>query len=103
MTTMPRKQPVPVLIQHALLRLGERVKVARKARQMTQAELAQLACVGISTVASIEGGFDGIAFGNVLKVLDAMGLLAQSDELFSLQSDPEIAAYARSELAGAKD
>jgi hypothetical protein len=32
-----------------------------------------------------------------------MGLLAQADELFSLQSDPEIAAYARSALAGAKD
>ena len=61
MTTMPRKQPVPVLIQHALLRLGERVKVACMARQLTQAEL------------------------------------------FSLQTDPEIAAYARSELAGVKD
>ena len=32
-----------------------------------------------------------------------MGLLAQSEELFSLQTDPEIAAYARSELAGVKD
>ena len=78
-------------------------RTALPAPSLTQAELAQLACVGISTVASIEGGYDGIAFGNVLKVLDAMGLLAQSEELFSLQTDPEIAAYVRSELAGVKD
>ena len=55
MATIQRKKPVPVLVLHSLLRMGERVKIARKARQMTQAELAQLAGVGISTVASIEG------------------------------------------------
>ena len=55
MATIQRKKPVSVPVLHSLLRMGERVKIARKARQMTQAELAQLAGVGISTVASIEG------------------------------------------------
>ncbi len=99
MATIHRKKPVPVLVLHSLLRMGDRVKIARKARQMTQAELAQLAGVGISTVASIEGGFDGIAFGHVLRVLDAMGLLDQADELFSPKSDPEIVNYALNSLS----
>lgn len=97
-----RKQPVPVLVQHALLRMGERVKVARKARGMTQAQLAQVSCVGVSTVASIEGGFDGVTIGNVLKVLDTMGLLEQAEGMFSHSTDPEVIDYARSQLLGSK-
>lgn len=94
-----KKPPTPILIQNALIELGRRVAVLRKARGYTQADLAQVAGVGISTIASIEGGFDGVALGNVLKVMLAMGLLDQTDSLFSLEGDPDLLRYAQNALS----
>lgn len=82
------KLPMPVMVQHALQELGRRAVILRKARDLTQADLAHLANVGISTVAAIEGGHDGVSLGNVLKVLDAMELLEQAGAIFDPKSDP---------------
>lgn len=99
MATISKKSPTPILIQNTLIELGQRVTILRKARGYTQADLAQVASVGISTVAAIEGGFDGVAFGNVLKVMLAMGLLDQAEQLFSLENDPDLLRYAQSTLS----
>lgn len=99
MSMTTKKPPTPILIQNALNELGQRVAVLRKARGYTQADLAQVAGVGISTIASIEGGFDGVALGNVLKVMLAMGLLDQTGSLFSLEGDPDLLRYALNALS----
>lgn len=87
-------KPTPVLVQHALIGLGERLVMARKARELTQADLARLADVGISTVASLEGGHDGVAMANFLKVLSALKLLDQAHQLLQPERDPEMVRFA---------
>lgn len=87
-------KPTPVLVQYALIGLGERLVMARKARELTQADLAILANVGISTVASLEGGHDGVAIANFLKVLSALKLLDQAHQLLQPERDPEMVRFA---------
>ncbi len=87
-------KPTPVLVQYALIGLGERLAMARKARELTQADLAILANVGISTVASLEGGHDGVAIANFLKVLSALKLLDQAHQLLQPERDPEMVRFA---------
>jgi len=57
-------------------------------------DLAILANVGISTVASLEGGHDGVAIANFLKVLSALKLLDQAHQLLQPERDPEIVRFA---------
>ncbi|MFY9510303.1 MAG: helix-turn-helix domain-containing protein [Rubrivivax sp.] len=91
-------RPVPVVVGGALERLGVRVTLARKLRGLTQEELGHLADVSTSTVRSLEAGADGVALGNLLKVLQALGLLAQVEKLLDPHDDPETVAYAERHL-----
>jgi transcriptional regulator with XRE-family HTH domain len=93
-----KARPVPVVVGGALERLGVRVTLARKLRGLTQEELGHLADVSTSTVRSLEGGADGVALGNLLKVLQALGLLAQIEKLLDPGDDPETVAYAERHL-----
>lgn len=93
-----RARPVPVVVGSALERLGVRVALARKLRGLTQEELGHLADVSTSTVRSLEDGAAGVAMGNVLKVLQALGLLSQVDKLLDPRDDPETLAYAERNL-----
>lgn len=99
MATKSIKSPLPILVQHSLVELGRRLAISRKARGLTQIDLAHQAQVGVSTVISIEGGFDGVAVGNLLKVLMAMNLLDQVDGLCAPEADPEVVRYAASKLS----
>jgi len=94
----PPKSPVPVVVQRVLDDLALRAVVVRKARRLTQADLAHLADVGVSTVAAIENGHDGVSLGNLLKLMSALGILEQADRLFELQADPGLADYAHAQL-----
>lgn len=91
--------PYPILPARALLALGERFAASRRARGLTQSSLAQLAGVGLSTIASLEGGHPGVSIGNALKALDALGLLGDVDEWLSPQRDPEIVRFAHRKLS----
>ncbi|RYH71050.1 MAG: helix-turn-helix domain-containing protein [Alcaligenaceae bacterium] len=91
-------RPVPVVVGGALERLGGRITLARKLRDLTQEELGHLADVSTSTVRSLEGGADGVALGNLLKVLQALGLLPQIERLLDPRDDPETLAYAERNL-----
>jgi len=93
-----RARPVPVVVGGALERLGVRVTMARKLRGLTQEELGHLADVSTSTVRSLEGGAEGVAMGNLLKVLQALGLLGQVEKLLDPRDDPETLAYAERSL-----
>ena len=97
---MPTKKanPIPVLVEHSLVGLGSRVAIARKARAMTQVDLARLSDVGISTVASLEAGYHGVSVGNFLKVLKALDLLAQVDDWLAPSMDPAVVSFATRRL-----
>jgi DNA-binding XRE family transcriptional regulator len=93
-----RARPVPVVVGGALERLGVRITMARKLRGLTQEELGHLADVSTSTVRSMEDGAEGVALGNFLKVLQALGLLRQVEKLLDPRDDPETLAYAERNL-----
>lgn len=78
--------------------LAMRATIARKARRLTQVDLAYLADVGVSTVAAIEGGHDGVSVGNLFKLMSALDILDQADRLFDLQADPGLVDYAQQQL-----
>jgi DNA-binding XRE family transcriptional regulator len=93
-----KARPVPIGVGSALERLGTRLTLARKLRGLTQEDLAHLADVSISTVRSLEAGADGVAVGNLLKVLQGLGLLDQVDQLLDPRHDPETLAFAERQL-----
>lgn len=102
MPTPPRRPPkhTPVLVKASLERLGQRVILARKIREMTQEQLAILSDVSLSTVRSLEDGADGVAVGNLLKVLQGLNLLDQVEELLDPRHDPETVAFAQRRTGG---
>lgn len=89
---------MPVVVSGALQRLGTRVTLARKLRGLTQQELGHLADVSISTVRALEDGAEGVGLGNFCKVLDALGLLDQLEQLLDARQDPETLAFAQRKL-----
>lgn len=93
-----RTRPMPVVVSGALERLGTRLTLSRKLRGLTQEELGHLADVSTSTVRSLEDGAEGVAMGNFLKVLQALGLLNQAEDLLDPRDDPETLAYAERKL-----
>lgn len=66
---------LPFEAEDVLLALSERVRVARRARQLTQADLAAKAGIGLSTVVAIEKGAPTVQMGYWLGVLWALDLL----------------------------
>ena len=81
-------------------RLGQRLTLARKLRDMTQEQLAHLSDVSLSTLRSLEDGADGVGIGNILKVMQGLNLLDQIDELLDPRRDPETVAFAERQLGG---
>ena len=91
---MSKKLMAPPWVVRTLVALGERCKIARKARGLTQEQLARLADVGISTVYGVEGGHDGISIGNFMKILHALDQLEQVNDLLNPSRDPLVTAFA---------
>ncbi len=89
---------IPVLVERSLIELGSRVAIARKAREWTQADLAQLADVGVSTVASLEAGYHGVSVGNFLKVLKGLDLLEQVGGWLDPSLDRAVIGFATKKL-----
>jgi hypothetical protein len=87
-----------VVVSSALERLGTRIMMTRKLRGLTQEALGHLADVSTSTIRAMEDGAEGVALGNFLKVLQALGLLGQIEKLLDPRDDPETVAYARRHL-----
>ena len=90
--------PFPILPSRTLQDLGERVALARRARGLTQRDLAHLAGVGASSIVALEKGHPGVALGTLARALDAMGLLAEIDELLAPQRDPALTTFATHQL-----
>ncbi len=64
--------------------LGERLKQQRLTLNLTQADLADRAGIGLSTVARIESG-EGGTLDNVIRLAIALGLINDFAALFEAQ------------------
>lgn len=94
--------PFPILPGRKLLALGERIALARRARELNQRDLAFLAGVGASSIVALEKGHPGVAIGTLVRVLDALGLLSEMDHLVEPQRDAALTQFAISRLGGKK-
>lgn len=97
---MRNSHPFPILPGNALVGLGERVALSRKARGLTQRDLAHIAGVGVSSIVALETGQPGVAIGTLARALDAMDLLGEMDQLVVAQRDEEVTRFALSKLQG---
>lgn len=99
---MPAPAAFPLLPALALQELGTRVAVSRRARGLTQRDLAHLADVGVSTIVALEKGHPGVALGTLARALDAIDKLPELDEVLAPARDQALTDYALAKLAGSK-
>ncbi len=80
---------LPLPAEDALLRLGARISSARRARYLTQSDMASKAGVSLSTMAAIEAGAPTVQIGFYLGVLFALDALEGLDKVAALTEDAE--------------
>ena len=79
---MPRKPPLVFPQEQRLLSgLGERLRLARKRRQLSNRVVAQRAGVSRTTVYKVEAGHPGATLGTYVRVLAVLGLEGDLDLL----------------------
>lgn len=79
---MPRKPPVVFPQEQRLLSdLGERLRLARKRRRLSNAIVAQRAGISRATVYKVEAGNPGATLGSYLRVLAVLGLEGDLNQL----------------------
>ena len=66
--------------------LCERLRKERLSRQMTQADVAARAGIGVNTVSNLEAGRN-VGFESVIRVATVLGRLQELQELFKPQLD----------------
>ncbi|MFW7266436.1 helix-turn-helix domain-containing protein [Gluconacetobacter sp. Hr-1-5] len=78
-------------------RLCERLRMERLARQMTQADVAGRAGIGINTVSNLEAGRN-VGFENVVRVAMVLGRIKELEGLFlpKLDSLEDVRRYENS-------
>jgi transcriptional regulator with XRE-family HTH domain len=79
-----RARSLPPVVDRALREAGEDVIAWRKLRNLTQAQLAERAAVGVNTLRRLEHGDGGITLENLLRILRILGVL----DGFSRSLDP---------------
>jgi len=85
---MPRKPPIVFPQEQRLLsELGERLRLARKRRKLSNAVVAQRAGVSRTTVYKVEAGDPGATLGAYVRVLVVLGL---EGDLHLLAADDRI-------------
>lgn len=79
---MPRKPPVVFPQEQRLLSaLGERLRLARKRRKLSNAVVAQRAGISRTTLYKVEAGNPGATLGSYVRVLAVLGLEGDLDQL----------------------
>ncbi|MFM2056002.1 MAG: hypothetical protein RLY71_387 [Pseudomonadota bacterium] len=98
MKTSAHLHLLPFEVEDVLLGLGRRVAVARKARGLTQPDLAAKAGIGMSTMVAIEKGAPTVQFGFWLNVLWALDLLEGFADISGLGRDAQSVALMEEHL-----
>lgn len=79
---MPSKPPVVFPQEQRLLSdLGERLRLARKRRKLSNAVVAQRAGISRTTLYKVEAGDPGATLGSYVRVLAALGLEGDLNQL----------------------
>jgi len=85
---MPRKPPIVFPQEQRLLsQLGERLKLARLRRKLSNAVVAQRAGISRTTLYKVEAGDPGATLGTYLRVMAALGLEA---DIHALAADDKV-------------
>ncbi len=84
--------------EDALLRLGGRINRARRARMLTQSDLASKSGASLSTLAAIESGSPTVQIGFYLGVLFALDALDGLDKVAVLADDPALVSRLSEDL-----
>ncbi|MGE6241868.1 MULTISPECIES: helix-turn-helix domain-containing protein [Gammaproteobacteria] len=85
---MPRKPPVVFPQEQRLLSdLGERLRLARLRRKLSNAVVAQRAGISRTTVYKVEAGDPGATLGSYVRVLAVLGL---EEDLQALAADDRV-------------
>jgi len=85
---MPRKSPIVFPQEQRLLAgLGERLRLARRRRKLSNAVVAQRAGISRSTLYKVETGDPGVTMGSCLRVLAVLGL---ENDLQGLAADDKV-------------
>jgi transcriptional regulator with XRE-family HTH domain len=80
-------EPLPYEVTKAARELGVRVRVARKRRRMTQAELSTAIGFSRKTVSNLEAGTAGVSVAVLLSALWRLGLLTSVDGVADPDAD----------------
>ena len=75
-------------VLEASRRLGERIRLARKAQKRSLVELEEICRVHRQTLTRLERGDPGVSFGVILSVLEALRKLADVELLVSQPNMP---------------
>jgi transcriptional regulator with XRE-family HTH domain len=78
---------LPLPAEDALQRLGARISVARRARYLTQSDLAAKSGVSLTTMAAIESGVPTVQMGFYLGVLFALVSLDGLERVVAIADD----------------
>lgn len=88
MANMPRKSPVVFPQEQRLLSaLGERLRLARLRRKLSNAVVAQRAGISRTTLYKVESGDPGATLGSYVRVLAVLGL---ENDLETLAADDKV-------------
>ncbi|KAF1687359.1 XRE family transcriptional regulator [Pseudoxanthomonas broegbernensis] len=106
---MPRKPPIVFPQEQRLLsELGERLRLARLRRKLSNAVVAQRAGISRTTLYKVEAGDPGATLGSYVRVLAVLGLendlqaLAADDKVGRKLQDLALAPPARRPRAAGK-
>lgn len=78
---------LPYPVKRVLKKLGQDIVIARRTRNISQADLAVRTGTSVSTIKRIEEGFPGTALHNFLRVLHILGMLDTMHNLLNLEKD----------------
>jgi transcriptional regulator with XRE-family HTH domain len=85
---MPRKPPIVFPQEQRLLaELGERLRLARKRRKLSNAVVAQRSGISRTTLYKVEAGDPGATLGSYIRVLVVLGL---EGDLAKLAADDKV-------------
>ena len=85
---MPRKPPIVFTQEQRLLsQLGERLKLARLRRKLSNAVVAQRAGISRTSLYKVEAGDPGATLGTYMRVMAALGL---ETDIHALAADDKV-------------
>ncbi|MBC7405362.1 MAG: helix-turn-helix transcriptional regulator [Cytophaga sp.] len=75
--------------QHTFIRLGERIKLARKAKKITLRELENRCGVHRTTLGRLESGDTTVSIAVLLAVLEVLGILSDLELIASSPTETD--------------